>query len=267
MKYRSRSRKSSFGLILKLKNSQQWLQRAFDRGLDSVSVFSAGAPLSLTALTPGETGFRLLDNCLNFRNLLRGGLPLARGLASGVPAISLQYGETRQLNRTLDVLTRQVLATRPAADDLADLRDAFTARATAAHGYRVANGSKAQSTHAEPGRVIPSASVQRFPRRLTIGMATYDDYNGVYFTIQSIRLSNYELDSDVEFIVIDNNPGGSCSDALSRIGKSINGYRYVPRTKWSGTAIRNAVFEEASSPLVLCGLIRTCSLFRARCGS
>ena len=56
----------------------------------------------------------------------------------------------------------------------------------------------------------------------------------------------------MEFVVIDNNPGGPCSEALSHLGKSIDGYRYVPRDEWSGTAIRNAVFEEASSPFVLC---------------
>lgn len=44
---------------------------------------------------------------------------------------------------------------------------------------------------------------------LTIGMATYDDFDGVYFTIESLRLY-HELckTNDIEFIVLDNNPAG-----------------------------------------------------------
>jgi hypothetical protein len=222
-------RNSSFGLILKLENSGAWPQGAFERGLIVFPHFSAGTPLNLTALTPGETCLRLLDNCLNFRNLPRGGLSLAARLARRVPAISLQYGETTQLDRTLDVLTRQLLAMRPTTDDFKDLCEAFTARAAARSGNGANDGRAAQTASAAPERVIPAPSVQRFPRRLTIGMATYDDYDGVYFTIQSIRLSNPELDGAVEFVVIDNNPGGPCSEALSDIGKPIDGYRYVPR--------------------------------------
>jgi hypothetical protein len=101
-------------------------------------------------------------------------------------------------------------------------------------------------------RVVPPRTPDRFSRRLTIGLATYDDYDGVYFTVQSIRISNPELEGALEFVVIDNNPGGPCSEALNHLGKSIDGYRYVPCGEWSGTSVRNLVFEEASSEFVVC---------------
>jgi len=101
-------------------------------------------------------------------------------------------------------------------------------------------------------RVVPPRTPDCFPRRLTIGLATYDDYDGVYFTLQSIRISNPELEGALEFVVIDNNPGGPCSEALHHLGKSIDGYRYVPCGEWSGTSVRNLVFEEASSEFVVC---------------
>jgi GR25 family glycosyltransferase involved in LPS biosynthesis len=241
---------SSCGLILKLKDSGPRRQRVFDRGLIVFPHFTVGASLSLTALTPGEASLNLLENCLNVRNLRRGGLPVAAGLARSIPAISLLYGQTTQLNRTLDVLTRQVFATRPSAEDLTDLCQAFTARGAARGGYAVMNDKTAQPTSIAP--VIPAPTAQRFPRRLTIGIATCDECDGVYFTIQSILINNPELDRAVEFVVIDNNPGGRCSEALSNFGKSIDGYRYIPRGELSGAAIRSVVFEEASSPYVLC---------------
>jgi hypothetical protein len=241
---------SASGLILKLKHSGPWQQRALDRGLILFPHFSSGAPLSLKTLTPGEACLHLLDNCLNVRNLPRGGLAFAGHLARRVPAVSLEYGDTAQLNRTLDVFTRQVFATQPSADDLLDLCEAFSARAATRSAYAATNNKKAET--AAPERAIPAPTLQRFPRRITIGMATYDDYDGVYFTVQSIRLSNPELEGALEFVIIDNNPGGRCSEALSDIGASIDGYRYLPRGEWGGTAIRNAVFEEASSPFVLC---------------
>ena len=50
--------------------------------------------------------------------------------------------------------------------------------------------------------------------KLTIGMATYDDFDGVFFTIQSLRAYFPMCMSDrVEFILIDNNPSGKHAEA------------------------------------------------------
>jgi hypothetical protein len=89
-------------------------------------------------------------------------------------------------------------------------------------------------------------------RTLTIGMATYDDYDGVYFTLQAFRLHHSEVLSDVEFVVVDNNPDGPCGRALKDLGNSIETYRYVPKGGRSGTAVRDRVFEEARGDFVLC---------------
>jgi len=243
---------SSCGLLVRLEVAAPWTQKTINRGIIVFPRFTPDAPFNLTALTPGEACLRLIENCLNARNLPRGGLPFASLLARRVQAIALDYGETDQLSGTLDVLTRQVLATPTTQDDLAALCAAFTAR-TAAQTASASNSGATRPTSLDaPNGVAPAPTVARFPRRLTIGMATYDDYDGVYFTVQSIRINNPELNGGVEFVVIDNNPGGPCSEALSHLGKSIDGYRYVPRGEWIGTAIRSAVFEEASSQFVLC---------------
>jgi hypothetical protein len=231
---------SDYGLLLRLHGMRPWTARPIARGLIVFPRFVAGAPLKLSALSPGEAALQLLESCLNARNLPRGGLAAAAALARRLPALALEYGDSDQLDGTLDVLTRQLLAARPSAEDLAALCAAFTAAAAAR-----------TPVVAQP-RAVPAPTVARFPRRLTVGMATYDDYDGVYFTIQSLRMSNPGLEGEVEFVVVDNNPGGAASEALSRLGKWIDGYRYVPRGDWNGTAVRNAVFEEASSNLVLC---------------
>jgi glycosyltransferase involved in cell wall biosynthesis len=87
---------------------------------------------------------------------------------------------------------------------------------------------------------------------LTIGMATYDDYDGVYFTLQSIRLYHPEILDDAEFLVVDNHPDGPCAQVLKALENSIPNYRYVPKNDVSGTAVRDAVFREASGEIVLC---------------
>jgi hypothetical protein len=250
---------SSCGLILRLAEREAWSQHAIDRGLIVLPQFTAGAPFSLRPLTPGEAGLRLIENCLNARNLPRGGLPLASLIARRLPAVALDYGATEQLAGTLDVFTRQVLAAPADPQDIARLCEAFTAAAAARTPRALAPTSTAApqvsvvQAAAEPAkRAVPEPTAARFPRRLTVGMATYDDFDGVYFTIQSLRMNHPELEGALEFVVIDNNPGGPCSEALSNFGKAVDGYRYVPRGEWSGTAIRNAVFEEASSPFVVC---------------
>jgi glycosyltransferase involved in cell wall biosynthesis len=90
-------------------------------------------------------------------------------------------------------------------------------------------------------------------RKLTIGCATHDDYDGVYFTIQSIRLYHSEVLNDIEFVIVDNNPDSEHGKALRNFIKWIKEpVQYLPFTKYKSTAIRNKVFELADTPYVLC---------------
>lgn len=92
--------------------------------------------------------------------------------------------------------------------------------------------------------------------KLTIGMAVYDDYDGVYFTIQSLRL--YHDLTDVELIVVDNKPDSGSSNQLRL---NMEGYfhnknagcRYIAAPEITGTsAPRDRVFEEARGDAVMC---------------
>jgi hypothetical protein len=87
---------------------------------------------------------------------------------------------------------------------------------------------------------------------LTIGMATYDDYDGVFFTIQCLRLYHPICSSNqVEFIVIDNNPE-------SKQGKAIKGFvenkikgKYIPYTETQSSFTKYKIADHASGKYVL----------------
>ena len=40
-------------------------------------------------------------------------------------------------------------------------------------------------------------------KKLTVGMATYDDYQGVFWTVQALRMYHAEVMDQVEIIVIE----------------------------------------------------------------
>ncbi len=42
--------------------------------------------------------------------------------------------------------------------------------------------------------------------KLTIGLCVYDDFDGVYFTLQSLRLHHSEVLDRLEFVIINNKP-------------------------------------------------------------
>jgi len=97
--------------------------------------------------------------------------------------------------------------------------------------------------------------------KLTIGMATFDDFHGVYFTVQSIRrdlIKGGQLDPrEVELVVIDNAPGSPSGQAVERIikgraGVGMAGAKYIPMTDPIGTSpSRDRIFREASGEYVL----------------
>lgn len=99
--------------------------------------------------------------------------------------------------------------------------------------------------------VLPSGSGLSRPL-LTIGMAAYEDYDGVYFSIQAIRMFHPEVLPYVDFLVIDNHPTGRCAEALKKLEKVAENYRYVPYDRAQGTAVRDLLFRESDADFVLC---------------
>jgi hypothetical protein len=90
-------------------------------------------------------------------------------------------------------------------------------------------------------------------KKLTIGMATHDDYDGLYFTIQNIRMFHPEILEDIEFVIIDNNPNSNHGISNRKLLEWIKEpVQYLPFTKYKSTSVKNKVFDLADTPYVLC---------------
>jgi glycosyltransferase involved in cell wall biosynthesis len=82
---------------------------------------------------------------------------------------------------------------------------------------------------------------------LTVGMSTYDDYDGVYFSIQALRMYHPIMTSnDVEILIIDNNPDGSHSESIKHFINHVPNGKYIPFKLKTSTAVRNEIFKNAS---------------------
>lgn len=204
--------------------------------------FRAGAKLRLQALTAADSGLRLVECNLNARNFPDGGFAKISSFAQSVPAVSLEYGSFAQLENTLDAVLRIGMEKQFTAAELRQFTAGFSSPA--------------------PARTIP-APVQTYPippatprkehkPKLTIGMATYDDYDGVYFSIQALRLYHPEILEDIELVVVDNRPDGPSAEALKQLEGAAPNYRYVPNNTRRGTTVKDFVFEEAAGEFVLC---------------
>lgn len=85
---------------------------------------------------------------------------------------------------------------------------------------------------------------------LSIGMSTYDDFDGVYFSVQSLRMYHKILNNiNYEIIVIDNNPEGPHGKTVKEF---INGWtsgkgRYIPYKEKTSTAVRNEIFKNSDA--------------------
>jgi hypothetical protein len=83
-------------------------------------------------------------------------------------------------------------------------------------------------------------------------MAVHDDLDGLYFTIQSIRLFHKEVMDNVEFVVIDNNPSGTHSKCIREFLDWVDEpVQYFPFTNYKSTIVRNKIFDLAETPYVL----------------
>ena len=84
-------------------------------------------------------------------------------------------------------------------------------------------------------------------KKLTIGSAVYDDFEGVYFTYQSLRLNNMDIWDDLDFVIIDNNPESAEGKATRQFCEQTQGIRYIPYSDIRSTAIRNEIFTNSEA--------------------
>jgi hypothetical protein len=208
--------------------------------------FDAGSGLRVESISPAQTALRLVGTNLNARNLADGGFGAITAFARQVPAVTVRYGGFDQLQGTVDVLARFLLDSGIAA-----VGRRFLSLFAPASPPPVAIATTAA---AAPGKYeIPAPTPRREPRKLTIGMATYDDYDGVYFSLQALRLYHPEILGETNFLVVDNRPDGPCAEGLKALERSTPHFRYVPFNSYSGSAAgKNLVFTEADGEFVLC---------------
>lgn len=82
---------------------------------------------------------------------------------------------------------------------------------------------------------------------MSIGMATYKDFNGVYFTVMALQL--YQDLTDCEIIIVDNY---GCDNTKDFCGW-VSNCRYIRNLEVTGTSrSRNEVFRQAQGEVVLC---------------
>lgn len=84
-------------------------------------------------------------------------------------------------------------------------------------------------------------------KKLTIGSAVYDDFEGVYFTYQSIRLNNMDIWDDLDLVIIDNNPESAEGNATRQFCDGTRGIRYIPYTDRRSTSVRNEIFTNSEA--------------------
>lgn len=92
--------------------------------------------------------------------------------------------------------------------------------------------------------------------RLTIGMAHFSDFDGVYFTVQSLRLHHSEAMKQAELIIVDNSPQLPTADPLKGLVDNCcaggTPARYIEMAEGGGTTqTRERVFAEAAGDFVL----------------
>ena len=94
---------------------------------------------------------------------------------------------------------------------------------------------------------------------LTIGMTTYNDYEGVYFTVQALR-SYQELD-DVEFLVVDH---FGCQRTKSFVEDRGTDAMHLQRTRLVQRRQKTLSFRRPRAAQFSAST-RTCSSVRAWC--
>lgn len=112
-----------------------------------------------------------------------------------------------------------------------------------------ADAAAKTSEQTKPVKADPAETGKPF---LTIGMATFDDFDGVYFSVTSIMLYHPEVLDQIEIVVVDNNPDSAHGIEVKKFCQSISQVRYIAAGEYKTTSIKERVAVEARGDYVLC---------------
>jgi len=87
---------------------------------------------------------------------------------------------------------------------------------------------------------------------LTIGMPTFDDWDGVFFSLQSLRMHHKEVADRVAFTIVDNNPGSAHGQTCKKLMRNVPNGKYIPETDWKGPWVKDLLIRTAETPYALC---------------
>ncbi len=96
---------------------------------------------------------------------------------------------------------------------------------------------------------------EKFSPDFTIGMACFDNFDEVYFTVQALRFYHPELMSRWEIVVVDNNPGSKEGEAVRAFinGRVKQNGRYIAWDEVKGSVPpRGKMIDEARGRFVVC---------------
>ncbi len=217
--------------------------------------FSRSKSPNIELLPPARAAMALMGQNHSARGVENNGLGIAVAAARGAVALRLTYGSYDEIDGVLQPVLDRAIESGSAglAEAIAKANGILLARRNAA-SVATETTAVVEVAPTTTGLPRPSATPRRDMKpRLTIGMATYDDYHGVYFTVQALRMYHPEVMAETEIIVIDNHPEGEVAPLLKKIDTEAPNYRYIPYTEKSGTAAgREHLFAEAAGEFVLC---------------
>ena len=88
--------------------------------------------------------------------------------------------------------------------------------------------------------------------KLTIGTCVYDDFEGLYFTIQSLRLHHKDVLDRLEFVIINNNPKSAQGREIRNFVEWVKEpLTYVEFDAFNATSLRDKIFGLANTEYVL----------------
>ena len=97
--------------------------------------------------------------------------------------------------------------------------------------------------------------MKSFP--LTIGLPVHEDFHGLFFTINALRLYHSDAIEECELVVVDNSPdtptGQETRKMVSACSRGFANVEYIPFREARGpAAAKNLIFEHAHGDAVLC---------------